>query len=315
MPKLIQNKYIFPSIVFILTIAYAYLTLNSPVSKITPPVFQISPIYTIILRLSFVILLGLAWFFGSIAARRGIMFARETKEQDLQKFLFNLSVGFTILLLGYVIATFVGQIRTYHPDDPIIARNVTIIVNYIYVCVQLFGFWFIYKGIEKKVSNHNKNIIVGSVITIIIGVLWIGLIFTNPTRQISQTSHILPSYYISDFLIIYTIILPIIIGWFFGIMASFDLADLSVESANLSIQKSFSKLVSGVWLLILSYIVLFGILSVGAQRLLAVGLTGILFIIYVFIFIILLSYIYVGKSLKNLQNYKEQNLHIYESNK
>ncbi len=318
MNKIIQNKIFFYSMIAILIALYAYLTLCAPISRTTPPQFQLTTIYSIILKISFTALVGLTWFFGALAIRRGFVFAGKIKEEGFRKFLFDLSLGLSILVFGYMLATFVGQIRSYNPDNLMVIRMVTIAVNYIYVLTQFFGFYFLYKGVsfyktQQKIDAHSKNIVVGIVITLIIGSLWVWLIFTNTTRQVSTVMNINPSFFINDFLIVFTIIIPTLFGWFFGIMASLGLADLSIESPNIYFQKAFSKLVSGVWLLILSFVVLFGILSISVQRLLNLGLAGVLVIVYVFILIILWAYGYTALSLKNLEKSKEKELNSYDS--
>ncbi len=315
MDKTLKSRTFFYGTGAVIIAIYAYLTLHAPVSRTTPSQFQLGSGLRLILQSSYVILIAFTWFFGTVAVRSGFIFAKKIQEKDFKKLLFNLSMGLGTLVLGFITATFVGQIRTYNPYDPNIVRTVSIIVNYIYVAAQFFGFWFLYRAVEKKMNVHYKNMIVSVIITLIIGIIWVGLIFTNPTRQISSVANINPTFYISDFLILYTIILPTLCGWFFGITASFDLADISIQSSNLKLQRSFSQLVSGVWLLVLSFIVLFGILSVGAQRLLAVGLSGVLIIIYAFVFIILSAFGYTALSLKKLEKQKGGELNTYESNK
>src|SRR3989344_8109916 len=262
MNKKLLGKIIFCFIMGLVIAAYVYLTLNAPSPANTRPECPLTGIQKILMQFSFIGLMVVTWILGAVAVWQAWYFSQTTNKGEFDTIFKNLSFGVGILLSALIVATLIGQIRTYHPGNEDIRRVVTIAVNYVYVFAQFLGFWFFYKGFavkEKKPGVYNHNIIVGIILTLVIGSFWVALIFSNPTRQVSGGPGITPSFYISDLLIIATIILPTLLGWFFGITSSLRLADFSIEASDVNYQKAFSKLVSGVWLLILGFIILLGI--------------------------------------------------------
>jgi hypothetical protein len=212
--------------------------------------------------------------------------------------------GVGILLCGSIAAILVGQIKNYYPSDELMKRAVTIVTNYIYVVSSLIGFGVIHRASlanhQRKTGRPNQNTFIVICLTAVIGLLWAALIFTNASRQISAVPGAAPSFYINDWLIVATIIIPTIVGWFFAVMSALILSDTGPTAVDERRRRQFSRLTIGIWLLLFGFIILNGILSIGAERFMSVGLSGVLIIIYVFVLAVLAAYWGISSSIKNL---------------
>ncbi len=297
-----KNRKIAYGILIVLVAAHALLSFYAPRAAATPG-FELSESARLIIQISFVFFTVLSWFFAASAVIYARSLASQIKPEDKTNyFLRRLSWGVGILILGFVIATFTGHIRTYNPGNEFVRMSVTILNNYVYVFSSLIGLGFIYRAFrhQKKTGMFNYNIVAAVAITIVVSALWAGLIFTNPSRQTSTAPGLYPSFYINDLWIILTIVLPTVLAWFMGILAALNFSDFSVEAEGYEKQKMTSRLVSGIWLLVFNVMILFGILSAGSERLLSTGLVGVLVIVYFFIFMMIIANWRVAAALKKL---------------
>src|SRR3989344_544695 len=106
---LLKNKTIFYGILGLLIAAYAYLSFNAPVQPSARPEFALTGITKILVQLSFMGLVALTWIFGATAIWRGFLLAKRVENAEFGKILFNLSLGISILLLGFIAGIFMGQ--------------------------------------------------------------------------------------------------------------------------------------------------------------------------------------------------------------
>ncbi len=291
----------------VLAVLYAVLLFFQP-DQPTSQIFVLSKTARAFLQITFAAPIILIWFLGTGAVLESSMHAEKTRVH-VQKVLFHaLAWGIGILLLGFIFGVFVGQIKSYYPSSAYFYRMATIIVNYTYVFPPLFGFLVIFRAagsVQKEYAfndsqSDTENSIVASTMTTLIGVFWIALIFTNTGRQVSQTDNLPPSFYISDFTIFSTIVAPTLLAWFYGIAAAFHLADFSMERGDGQRTRALSQMVSGIWLLIFSYILLFGLLSAGASRLVGLGLGGVVAALYIFIFALLVGHWRIAAAVKKI---------------
>jgi hypothetical protein len=287
-------------VILSLVIGYVILFFNTPEQPNTSGL-EIGEQTRLILRMSILVILLLIWFFGSLAVVRSFAYAKETKNDRFKALFRSIGAGMMVLTGGSIITSFVGQIRSYNPYNAEMHRAITILLNYLYVFIPFISFWYIYCAVSHKYHARllrNKNIIVGATITAVIGIFWMALIFTNPERQSSELNS--PSFYINDTLIIFTIVIPTILAWFFGVMATLRMSDIAVETQNVLQKHALSKIIIGIWLLIFDNILLSGLLSVGIDRLVIIGTNGIIIIVYVFVFINLFAYQRISSGIKEM---------------
>jgi hypothetical protein len=290
-------------IILFLAIVYIVLFFNTPEQ---PPVsgFEIGEQTRNILKMSIIGIFLLTWFLGMLASIRSFDYAQKTHNEKFKILFHALGIGILVLVVGSAITSFVDQIRNYNPENEEIHRNITIVLNYLYVLIPLISFSHLYCAISHKYLkvklSHNKNFVVGVAITVAIGSLWTALIFTNPARQGTGLNS--PGFYINDTLIIFTIIIPTIFSWFFGVMSTLRMSDIATEIQETLKKRAFSKIIVGVWLLIFDNILLSGLLSVGVDRLMIIGTSGIIVIIYLFVFINLIAYHRLSSGVKEMSH-------------
>ncbi len=256
-----------------------------------------------ILRITFTVPIMLIWFLGTESILSSSFSAKKARS-GAEKSLFRaLSWGIGILLGGFVFGTFVGQLKSYFPDNESVRRMTTIIVNYTYVFPPLFGFWILSRAVnpaQRTATREREYNGMAVFLAFLVGTFWAALIFTNTGRQVSRGVGLPPSFYISDILIVATIILPTLLSWFYGIAAALRLSDFSAEITERGRERVLSRLVFGIQLLIFSYILLFGLLSLGSTRLIGLGLVGVIIALYLFIAALLAAHWLISASIKNL---------------
>ncbi|MBI3633073.1 MAG: hypothetical protein HY226_02160 [Candidatus Vogelbacteria bacterium] len=292
------------AITAILGVLYAYLTLMAPEPSKVIPGFEMTYIARKVLQTTLIVPIILTWFFAIRTVLYTQFYYYHVSKEPQRTFFRLLGFGIGALIGGFIVATLVGQIRNYNIDNDLVKGAVTIAVNYVYVLSGLVGFGLIYRATRneasKKMDSPNQNMAVGICLALIIGVIWALLIFTNTSRQVSDIPGSTASFYISDFLIITTVIIPTVVGWFLAVMSALNLSEKGPAVVDQKIRRQFSRLTIGLWFLLFSLIVLNGILAIGTDRLVRVGLLVVLIIIYFFILLVLLAYWKISKSIEGL---------------
>lgn len=296
-----RRSVILYGVVAVLAIGYSLALFFQPTTAASAAVFNISNAALAILKITIAMPIILVWFLGAASIAGSLRHADGSPHQELKRRYRSLAYALGFLVSGLIVGAMFGEIRSYYPNSASVQRIGTILANYMYVFPPLVGFWLLYHGMRSDTERKeftNQNRIVAAILVGIIGILWMTLIFTNEGRQTSSLAGLSPSFYLSDGAIIASIIMPTLLSWFFGIRAALALSDLYMQDSDR--WHVFSRLIAGIWLLIFSYIIILGLLSAGGARLLALGLTGILVAIYLFLFVLLAAHWMIASSIKEL---------------
>ena len=287
------KDFIFVGIVFAF---YLYLSFSTPQSTSTSS-YNFSAGTRAFLILSFSLPIFISFFLFIRSYRSSALFlpqASETSEikNRFWRGLHAISVGFLLLTVVLMVGVMISQVRQrFYPVEvePLVYQWLTILLNWIYSVGYLAVFYLIFRGsngivsdgsAEKKWSALLSVIVVG-----LVSAMYGLLVFTNPDRT-STVPGQAASFYLNDWLILLTIVLPSAVGWFLGILATFNLTDHRI----LAISRNGSRhLFYSLFLIITSAVLLQLILSVGLTRFLQLGITAILILIYVFVFVLMVG--------------------------
>ena len=284
-------------------VVYLGLTLFAPQPQNS---LGLTPLQVSLLRLSVTIPYILSW----AVAGYGLLvlggYIRSLKDESAASLALRaMHNGLSWIIFSTIITALLSSLRSGSPE---LFPALTILINYLYVLPLLVGFWIMYKGIrsaialqEGKVGSFLGNDIgIKTLIIMILSFVYVFLVFTNPNRQEPVSLTTPASYYLSDLMIIFTLILPTIMAWWLGFSVAFLLSEIITRATNVNLFKAQTKILYGIWAIIFTSIVLQALLSLGSGRLLSIGLGPLLGLIYAFIALQGAGYLFVSLGARQL---------------
>lgn len=289
---------------------YVHATLALPVDPAVLEKFNLSVTQLRLLSLSVVIPYIAIWvfaFYGFIRFKEYTQLIRSTKDG---KPLETLANGHMLLAFSLPLSALASTYLNYAARRwPEFAPDVTIFRNYLALALTFASFALIYRGslnlaarLKKKPDLERQKVI--TIGFIILAITYTYFVFRNPIRQVvsQPTEH--ATFYLPDWLIVLTIIVPYLYVWYLG-MRSAAYIDLYKENVRGQIYKPyFQSLVSGItWVLIASILLQFlAALSDTVQKL---GLQQLLLLVYVLLVVISIGYIKIAIGAKRLKKIEE----------
>lgn len=291
-------------VVLLFFILYLYITFTTPQTETGKAQFQLSDTKLFFIRLSIGIPYFFMWFATFYSARTLAIQAKKTTA--LQQLHTALSRGFLFLLIGTIATTILGAIRSkLLVSNPSILPGFTILINYLYVFIPATAFYQILIGLKKtdvseklKLSASEGHFLQALLITVVIGLVYVPLVFTNPNRQVAFNTESAASYYLSDPVMVVTLLLPTLLTWMLGIYVTLKLSKVFLKLGY----ENITSFINGFYLVILSSMLLQAILSLGTERLYEFGLGAILLLVYLLIFSQTGGYMLIARGVAALSN-------------
>ncbi|HSX02565.1 MAG TPA: hypothetical protein VLI05_04625 [Candidatus Saccharimonadia bacterium] len=276
----------------------------------TSSAIHLEPIQLMLLRLTLTIPYLITWVLGvyGLTLLDDYLRSKATAGREFAPLMAGLRRGLWWVVIGLVVSAIIGSLRPYF-TEPISKPVITIITNYLYVFPLLIGVWEIFRGIEQLKAAYRKimaqsplsDAIIKTIIILVIGAFYVFLVFTNPNRQVPQSNLILASYYLPDWLIVLTIIVPVFVTWWLGFSVAFTLNDLLPYLSSTDYFKSLTRVMYGLWAIIFSSILLQSVLSLGAARLVTIGLGALLLVLFAFILLQGFGFLLLALGIKRLR--------------
>ncbi len=291
-----QNNQPWTSFFLILLFWFIYVGIGliTPLSRNT---LGLDPLQLRLLQFSFYLPILVTWLLGTFASSSLRKYSHGLEDREQKNAFNNISHGVSILIITSVITSISGNLRSYFQDSQVLTATFTIINNYLYVFPTLISMYLFYEAGKNLVRSLKftgltffQRFVSLILPTIIIG-LYIYFILTNPTRQFSDLSGVMPTFYLPDLLIFSTIVLPLFIAWILGAESIYLLGIYRSKTTGAVFQSSLQQLSYGFFCLIFSSMFLQLLLSLGSTRLVGQSLFILLTIIYLFVFIQGLGYL------------------------
>lgn len=291
-------------VVFVLWCNYLYLTFAAPTTA--QSTLHISTTVLTILRLSIAVPYLLIWLAASysfIKIQRYAFAISPSKESGAFS---KMATGVSLLLASLILSTLFGGLRNMFAQQPDLKPIFTILTNYSYVFPYLFAFIFLFNSvldlarpyIEVKISI--KKCLLYGIPFAALAYIWLELIFTNPSRITALAASQFATYYLKDSLLILTIAIPSMITWVLGFLTVSHLRTYQQKIKGVLYKRALSSFVLGFGMVIIASIFIQSLLSLGVQRLLALNLSGILTIIYLFLFMQIAGFFLIARGANNL---------------
>ncbi|HSW85813.1 MAG TPA: hypothetical protein VLF79_04395 [Candidatus Saccharimonadales bacterium] len=219
--------------------------------------------------------------------------------------------GLSFLILDLITSPFFSAFRNFWQSNHRVVINLTIISNYAHITFTLVAFVFLYLGTRLLARSSHYATSVRSkplpalVATVLFTLLFSIAVFSNPTRQTSLQSGQFATYYLTDLLILLTIIAPLAITWFLGLQAALNTEQYVHSLSHPMWRLAIVRFFHGLLAVLSSAIILQGITMLGSQQLQNINLVLILVIVYLFIIIQAIGYLFIKASAKQLRKLAE----------
>lgn len=285
---------------------YLVMTFTAP---ITSNVYNLSVLQLRVLQISLVIPIILIWTASVYGASRFRRYAELIKGTADGKGLRLISQGLLLLAFGTIVSSLVGTLQAYAREGGWLPAFV-IIRNYLNIVLPLAAYWLMLKGstllvtLSKAEASASKLGLKLHVPYVLLASLYVYLVFQDPKRLQPVTETGTATYYLPDWLILFTIIVPYLVAWGFGIAAALNVRSYLDSVKGVIYKQALSKLSQG-----LAAVVVFSILI---QLLSAVGtvfqdwgLGAILVLIYVIVALWAVGYIFIAQGAKKLSKIEE----------
>lgn len=302
------NKKVLVIFVF-LSLLYAGLNFLLPESQASKDKFALSGAQLQLLKLSIVLPVIAIWMVAYYGYSRVSNYAHSVRESEEGKAWQYLSWGLLGLALWLPISSNLGQVFTYiHDQNADLVPSMVILRNYLNILLLAPIFYLLYKGarllsgnIEKPLQSISKGY--GGIALFISGGLFAYLTLTNPNKSSAIDAATPGSYYLPDWLLIITIIIPYIIIFFLGLRAVQEIYHYRINVKGTLYRDSLRLLADGIGLVALTVLLLRFMASL--THISNANLNTLMAIVYFLVFIIAAGYASIALGAKRLQRLEE----------
>lgn len=200
MCQIIRQKWQLITLVVIVWLIYTGFSLATPLTA-SANSFHISALTYTFIKISVALPFLACWLYAVIG---WLHFHRyiDVEHEDGEKRAFSkIARGLLFLIIGLIVPTVVRTIYLYFNQGANQEPAWVITSNYVSIIFPLLGFywmlrgsWDLLKKVETKVTTW--SVIITTLMPVaLLALFYIGLIFTNPSRQVSSDSSIPATYF------------------------------------------------------------------------------------------------------------------------
>ncbi|HSX24250.1 MAG TPA: hypothetical protein VLE74_04070 [Candidatus Saccharimonadales bacterium] len=219
--------------------------------------------------------------------------------------------GLMWLAISLPVTAILSSILTYMARRmPSWQAPTTVVSNYVTLLFLIAGFLIIYKGtssltkiVKKKPQSGWERL--ATVAFIVFSISYIYLTLSNPARQFATAdSGGRAAYYLPDFLLVTTIIMPYLLVWYWGFRSAYQLHLYQKNVRGVVYKSSLKLFAEGIAAVILSLMSIRVLVSV-TTLLSTLTLKLILVLLYALLLMISVGYILIALGAKKLQKIEE----------
>lgn len=247
------------------------------------------------------------WMMGGYVSARFRSYANSIAQYKDGRAFRQLSYGLLAICLWLPVNSTLSNLTTYlYRNHPSWTAPLVIINNYLNLAFVLVGFVLIYKGAraltklkESKKPSGWKYLMFVPLIAI--SELFIFLSLNNPVRQFPSPEVPVAAYYLPDWLLVGTIIIPYIAVFSTGLFAIVDLYTYRTKVRGVIYRDALDSLAKGL-LCIIASIIFIRYLTSLTTLFNTATLKLVLLILYLLVLVLLGGFILLVKSVKKLQD-------------
>lgn len=284
---------------------YIALAFILPTNPETLNRYEISENQARLLNLTIVIPLSAVYLVALYGFLRFKSYADSIKDSKEGEPFLHLSTGLMVLAFGLPITSILGALLNYmefqYTD---LVASATIVRNYVSLLFALLAFLYLARGAEglrrtlknKKIKSHPVIRLLGP---IMLASLFTWLITSQSPSEVSE-----PVYYMPNWLIILTLVVPYVYIWCAGINAVRNLYVYKERINGFIYKRAINYLEKGI-AIIISLSIILQFMSALSAQINQLNLTPLLGVVYVLVFLYVLGYGLVGRGAKRLKQIEE----------
>lgn len=293
-----------------LTIIYIVINLLIPPAADTLTRFGLTPEKARMLKISVLLPYVVIWFvafFGYVQLRDYSNLIKESKDG---RSLSVIADGLMILAIAMPMTALASTVTNYLGEtDPGSLPAGTIINHYFELLLSGLAVSYIYKGSQDLAGTiaAKKNDIFEYIFRIgfiALAVLYSYLTLSNPSRQFPTAEAHRAAYYLPDFLLVTTIILPFLIIWYLGFRSAEYIQLYRSNVKGHLYRNSLGYLATGILFVILSRIALRFFNSLNGV-LVSSSLRFVLVVVYILLVLIAIGFVVIAIGARRLKKIEE----------
>lgn len=292
-------------IFFLLIATYLGLILLVPSDSSLINRFDLKPPELRLLRLSVAMPLIIVWslaLYGYLSLHRYVQTIQRHHDGKTFKIISN---GLGILAFGLPLQSIIISLLDYagrvRPD---LLAPLTITENYIVLAIMLTGFYVLQKGAvnlvkDLKQTNHSSPYKLWKIGLLMFGMLYIYLALTNPAKTQPFGTAEKAVYYLPDWLILTTVLLPYILAWYLGGRAAYALYLYRQKVPGMLYRQALRYIAVGILSVVLASMLVRFIISQTAY-LNVVELRVLFLLVYTLLFAMSIGYLLIAAGARKL---------------
>lgn len=293
----------------IFTIAYAMISFVRPVDHTTTTKYHLTSSRAHEIVLAVILPYIIIWVIAFAGYLRLRAYSDGLGDSPDGKAFRTISTGvmwFTFWLPLSNLSTAVSSaIYTAHPS---LTATMIQIVTYVNVLLLLPAFIWVARGSKGLLDlvrvRHRPPTTALVLIFLIFTILYTTLVLHDPFRQISSVAGTKATYYLSDWVLVTTVLIPRLLSWFLGVVAVQNIMLYRRRVNGVIYKAALQDLGWGLGAVVLGIVVLRTIQSL-TSSLNRLNLGTILLIIYVLLIILAIGYVYIARGARKLQRIED----------
>lgn len=271
--------------------------------------YHISASQAVALGLTVAIPYIVIWFIALLGYLRLRSYAESIADSQDGAAFTIISCGVGLLALWLPISAIIGGFSThYYAVHPSATATMVILNNYLNLALLFPGFLITYCGTRKllAVINKSRPALPQKVMLLFIcfAVLYTFLVLHDPARLAPTHAVTTAAYYLPDWLIVTTLVIPRLVMWFLGIQAVYNMYWYRQKVKGSIYKQALDHVAQGVGGVVLSTIVLYCVQSLSSP-LNQLNLALLLLVVYLLLIIVSIGYLLIAQGAKKLQRLEE----------
>jgi hypothetical protein len=283
----------------------AYLAITFVSSRTgTTRMFGLDPRQLFFLRLTSILFYLANWLSGCYCVITCFSIARDIPEKKTA--FRRIGFGIFAFLVGGMFGTLASASRSFALGNMPLIELLTIVCNYSFAFSSLVGAYLIFSG-SSLLSTAKTRVdvttgwkAIGFVLLAIVSIVNFLLVFSNPDHPAAANFQMTAPYYLPDFVIALTIVVPYLVAYCLTLFTAFHGARYFLNNGGAVYRAAARRFVLGTLFLMLVMLFVQLILSLGPTRSKFIGLVGSLSIIYVYHVLQLTGYLLLVSSLRKI---------------
>lgn len=295
----------------LLVVLYLLVTFATPTNPDILELYRMDNLEYQSMRATIAIPLIAMWFtalYGFVSLRQ---YAKAIQKSPDGRGFQWVAAGLGVLALGLPINSIIGTMLSRSAGEGLLEQSTqTIIATHLTVGYQLLSFALLAYGAFKllkvvhKIKIPYRDSVIGVLMLATISVVYLLSVLNNPSREIAVPPNNAATYYMNDFLIITTIVLPYIAAWACGVFAFVAIRTYQKNVDGVLYRKALQKLNFGI-LYIISVSALMQFSNAAVTTYFSWQLGSLAALVQVLVIAIGVGFVYVAVGSKDLAKLEE----------